>query len=79
MLGTDQREQFVPTIREALAAGPQRELAILDVGCGDGATFELFADAIPTGSAIDLDRPERRLCRCLRWAAGAPRRYAAGR
>ena len=57
MLGTDQRERFVPTIRAALAAGPQRGLAILDVGCGDGATFELFADAIPPGSAIDLVDP----------------------
>jgi SAM-dependent methyltransferase len=57
MLGTDQRDRFVPTIREALAARPQRPLAILDVGCGDGATFELFADAIPPGSRIDLVDP----------------------
>lgn len=57
MVGTDQRDQFVPAIRDALAAGPQRPLAILDVGCGDGATFELFADAIPAGSTIDLIDP----------------------
>jgi SAM-dependent methyltransferase len=57
MLGTDQRDQFVPVIRNALAAGPQRPLAILDVGCGDGATFELFADAIPAASAVDLIDP----------------------
>jgi SAM-dependent methyltransferase len=57
MLGTDQRDQFVPVIRAALAGGPQRPLAILDVGCGDGATFELFADAVPAGSTIDLIDP----------------------
>ena len=57
MLGTDQRDQFVPLVREALVAGPQRPLAILDVGCGDGATFDLFADAIPHGSTIDLIDP----------------------
>ena len=57
MLGTDQRDQFAPLIRAALAAGPQRPLALLDVGCGDGATFELFADAIPDGSTIDLIDP----------------------
>lgn len=57
MLGTDQREQFVPVIRQALAAGPQRLLAILDVGCGDGATFELFAGAVPAGTTIDLIDP----------------------
>jgi SAM-dependent methyltransferase len=57
MLGTDQRDRFVPTIRESLAAGPQGALAILDVGCGDGATFELFANAIPPGSVIDLVDP----------------------
>lgn len=57
MLGTDQRDQFVPLVREALAAGPQRPLAMLDVGCGDGATFELFADAIPAGSTIDVIDP----------------------
>lgn len=57
MMGTDQRDQFVPLIRQALAAGPQRPLAILDVGCGDGATFELFADAVPRASTLDLIDP----------------------
>jgi SAM-dependent methyltransferase len=57
MLGTDQRDQFVPLVRDALTAGPQRPLAMLDVGGGDGATFELFADAIPAGSTIDLVDP----------------------
>ena len=57
MLGADQRDQFAPLIRETLAAGLQKPLAILDIGCGDGVTFDLFADAIPVGSTIDLIDP----------------------
>jgi SAM-dependent methyltransferase len=57
MLGTDQRDQFVPLIRQALSNLPRKPAAILDVGCGDGATFDLFADVVPPGSLIDLIDP----------------------
>lgn len=57
MLGTDQRDQFVAIIRDVIVAGPPGARTILDVGCGDGATFELFADSLPAGSVIDLVDP----------------------
>lgn len=55
MLGTDQRDQFVPVIRQLL--GGTRTGRILDVGCGDGQTFALIADAVAEGSTIDLIDP----------------------
>lgn len=56
MLGTDQRDRFVPAIRALLDArpGPKR---ILDIGCGDGQTFALLAPSIAPGSTIDLVDP----------------------
>jgi SAM-dependent methyltransferase len=57
MLGTDQRDAFAPAVRTMLGARPRRPHRILDVGCGDGATFQLFAHDVPTGSVIDLIDP----------------------
>lgn len=55
MLGTDQRDHFVPRIRGLLDGTPA--CRILDVGCGDGQTFALIADAVANGSTIDLIDP----------------------
>jgi SAM-dependent methyltransferase len=57
MMGTDQRDRFVPVIRNAIATNRTRAGSVLDIGCGDGQTFALIADAIPDGSVIDAIEP----------------------
>lgn len=57
MLGTDQRDRFVPAVRAVLAGEGDAPRHILDVGCGDGQTFALIADPIAGGSTIDLVDP----------------------
>lgn len=57
MLGTDQRDQFVPVLRRLIAEGGTAPRRILDIGCGDGQTFALIADTVPEGSTIDLVDP----------------------
>ena len=61
MLGTDQRELFVPVLKDLIraqrgtAAGPFR---FFDIGCGDGQTFALVADELPdgaTGTILDCN------------------------
>jgi len=54
MLGTDQRELFVPVLKNVIRA--QRNAAsgrfsFFDIGCGDGQTFALVADEFPDGTA----------------------------
>lgn len=61
MLGTDQRELFVPVLKNLIRA--QREAAsapyrFFDIGCGDGQTFALVADEFPdraTGTILDCN------------------------
>ena len=53
MLGTDQRELFVPVLKNLIRA--QRPVAsnpfcFFDIGCGDGQTFALVADEFPDGA-----------------------------
>jgi len=53
MLGTDQRELFLPVLKNLIRA--QRNTAsgrfsFFDIGCGDGQTFALAADAFPDGA-----------------------------
>jgi SAM-dependent methyltransferase len=57
MLGTDQRDRFVPLIKSDIAAKLSRAASVLDIGCGDGQTFALLSDAIPAGSAINAIEP----------------------
>lgn len=57
MLGTDQRDQFIPILKNGIAAMLTQAGSVLDVGCGDGQTFTLLADAIPAGSAINAIEP----------------------
>ena len=54
MLGTDQRELFVPVLKNLIRT--QRGAAsvpfrFFDIGCGDGQTFALVADEFPDGAA----------------------------
>lgn len=57
MLGTDQRDLFIPVISHAVEARFSRPIQVLDVGCGDGKTFSLLAHAIPAGSTLDAFDP----------------------
>lgn len=53
MLGTDQRELFIPVLNDLIRAQRGRSLApfsFFDIGCGDGQTFDLFAGALPDGA-----------------------------
>jgi SAM-dependent methyltransferase len=59
MLGTDQRDQFVPKIKALLGFAGKRPTRILDVGCGDGQTFALVSSAVAEGSTIDLIDPNQ--------------------
>jgi SAM-dependent methyltransferase len=57
MLGTDQRDQFVPIIKSGISATLTQAGSVLDIGCGDGQTFALMSDAIPAGSTIHAIEP----------------------
>jgi SAM-dependent methyltransferase len=61
MLGTDQRELFVPVLKNVIRAQrnaiPGR-FRFFDIGCGDGQTFALVADEFPdgtTGTILDCN------------------------
>jgi SAM-dependent methyltransferase len=61
MLGTDQRELFVPVLKNVIRAQrnaiPGR-FSFFDIGCGDGQTFALVADEFPdgtTGTILDCN------------------------
>ena len=47
MMGTDQRDLFVPLLRRAVRGVPPPKAIIFDFGAGDGQTFAYIADAVP--------------------------------
>jgi SAM-dependent methyltransferase len=55
MLGTDQRDLFVPELRRAIVDFVPR--AVFDFGCGDGQTLALAADALPGGTRLSFEDP----------------------
>lgn len=61
MLGTDQRELFVPVLKDLLRAqrrGRAEAFTFFDIGCGDGQTLDLFAGELPdraTGVILDCN------------------------
>ena len=59
MLGTDQRDLFVPVLREVLPATVAPGGHILDLGAGDGQTFALLADCVPEGTTGLILEPNR--------------------
>ena len=53
MLGTDQRELFIPVLNDVIRAQRNAILgrfSFFDIGCGDGQTFALVADEFPDGT-----------------------------
>ena len=57
MLGTDQRNLFVPLLRRTVAEQVPADGRIFDIGAGDGQTFGYIADAVPAGATVSIAEP----------------------
>src|SRR5258706_7081346 len=57
MLGTDQRDLFVPELRRAIVDFVPAAGTVFDFGCGDGQTLALAADALPGGARLCFHDP----------------------
>lgn len=62
MMGTDQRDLFVPSLRDAIeacvpAGGKSAGGHIFDFGAGDGQTFARVAGVVPEGTTVSLEEP----------------------
>ncbi|MBW2422912.1 MAG: methyltransferase domain-containing protein [Deltaproteobacteria bacterium] len=57
MMGTDQRDLFVPMLRATIAGSVPLGGHVLDLGAGDGQTFALVADALPAGTTVSFEEP----------------------
>ncbi len=57
MMGTDQRDLFVPALRAAVGEAVPAGGNVLDLGAGDGQTFALIADAFPAGTTVSFEEP----------------------
>ena len=57
MMGTDQRDMFVPELRRVIQTSVPSDGHIFDFGAGDGQTFALVADSVPQGTRISLEEP----------------------
>lgn len=57
MMGTDQRDLFVPKLRDAIETSVPQEGHIFDFGAGDGQTFALVAAAVPKGTRLSIEEP----------------------
>ncbi|MGH7845894.1 MAG: class I SAM-dependent methyltransferase [Candidatus Binatia bacterium] len=57
MLGTDQRDMFVPELRRTIEACVPSDGHIFDFGAGDGQTFALVAASVPQGTRVSIEEP----------------------
>jgi SAM-dependent methyltransferase len=57
MMGTDQRDMFVPELRRVIQSSVPSDGHIFDFGAGDGQTFALVADSVPQGTCVSLEEP----------------------
>jgi len=57
MMGTDQRDLFVPELRGVISACVPDEGRIFDFGAGDGQTFALVAASVPRGTRVSIEEP----------------------
>ena len=57
MLGTDQRDLFVPELRRAIVDFLPKAGAVFDFGCGDGQTLALASEALPAGARLFFEDP----------------------
>jgi SAM-dependent methyltransferase len=78
MMGTDQRDLFVPELRRVAAEVVPSGGRILDAGCGDGQTFALMADAVAAGTVVDFADPNPEYVARYRQMIGAHPALEAG-
>jgi SAM-dependent methyltransferase len=57
MMGTNQRDLFVPELRRAIVGCVPRSGHIFDFGGGDGRTFALVAASVPEGTRVSIEEP----------------------
>jgi len=57
MMGTDQRDLFVPELSRVIEACVPRDGQIFDFGAGDGQTFALVAASVPEGTVVSIEDP----------------------
>jgi len=57
MMGTDQRDMFVPELRRIIEACVPSDGHIFDFGAGDGQTFALVAASVPKGTCVSIEEP----------------------
>src|SRR6185369_2978469 len=57
MMGTDQRDMFVPELRRAIETSVPNDGHIFDFGAGDGQSFALIADSVPQGTCVSIEEP----------------------
>jgi SAM-dependent methyltransferase len=57
MMGTDQRDMFVPELRRAIEDCVPCNGHIFDFGAGDGQTFALVAASVPKGTCVSIEEP----------------------
>jgi SAM-dependent methyltransferase len=57
MMGTDQRDLFVPVLRRVIEACVPTNGHVLDFGAGDGQTFALVAASVPEGTRVSIEEP----------------------
>ena len=57
MMGTDQRDMFVPELRRVIEQCVPSGGHILDFGAGDGQTFALVADSVPGRTRVSIEEP----------------------
>ena len=57
MMGTDQRDMFVPELRRVIEAYVPSDGHIIDFGAGDGQTFGLVAASVPKGTRVSIEEP----------------------
>ena len=57
MMGTDQRDMFVPELRRAIEDCVACNGHIFDFGAGDGQTFALVAASVPQGTCVSIEEP----------------------
>ena len=65
MMGTDQRDMFVPELRRIIEASVASDGHIFDFGAGDGQTFALVADSVPQGTRVSIEELQSRIPRRL--------------
>ncbi len=57
MMGTDQRDLFVPELRRVIKECVPRDGHIFDFGAGDGQSFALVAASVPEGTRVSIEEP----------------------